>query len=93
MGIIIDILGDYATEIDPSAFVVDKNSRIGPNEALASLYNKRFAAATEVKTGMTLDVALIKRMTGGEMIRCERKFEHGFNFKPSHKLWLSGNHE
>ncbi len=93
MGIIIDILGDYATEIDPLAFVVDKNSRTGPNEALASLYNKRFAAATEVKTGMTLDVALIKRMTGGEMIRCERKFEHGFNFKPTHKLWLSGNHE
>ncbi len=93
MGIVIDILGDYATEIDPLAFVIDKNSRTGPNEALASLYNKRFAAATEVKTGMTLDVALIKRMTGGEMIRCERKFEHGFNFKPSHKLWLSGNHE
>lgn len=93
MGIIIDVLGDYATEIDPLAFVVDKNARTGPNEALASLYNKRFAAATEVKTGMTLDVAILKRMTGGEMIRCERKFEHGFNFKPTHKLWLSGNHE
>ena len=93
MGVVIDVMGDYAIEIDPVAFVVDKNARAGPNEALASLYGKRFAAATEVKTGMTLDVALIKRMTGGEQIRCERKFEHGFNFKPTHKLWLSGNHE
>ena len=92
-GVILDPLGEYAIAIDPLAFVVDKNARAGPNEALASLYNKRLAAATEVKTGMTLDVAILKRMTGGEMIRCERKFEHGFNFKPTHKLWLSGNHE
>ncbi|MFC2060777.1 phage/plasmid primase, P4 family, partial [Chloroflexota bacterium] len=93
MGVILDILGDYATELDPLAFVADKNARTGPNEAIASLYNKRFVAATEVKTGMTLDVAILKRMTGGEKLRCERKFEHGFEFKPTHKLWLSGNHE
>jgi len=93
MGVIIDVLGDYASEIDTQAFVLDKQSTTGPNEALASLYNKRFTAATEVKTTMSLDVALIKRMTGGEQIRCERKYEHGYNFKPTHKLWLSGNHE
>jgi len=93
IGAVTDILSDYAVEIDPMAFVLDKNSRSGPNESLASLYNKRFAPATEVKTTMSLDVALVKRMTGGEMIRCERKFEHGYNFKPTHKLWLSGNHE
>ena len=92
-GVILDVLGDYAIEIDPLAFVADKNARAGPNEAIASLYNKRFVAATEVKTGMTLDVAILKRMTGGESLRNERKFEHGFNFKPTHKLWLSGNHE
>lgn len=92
-GVILDVLAEYGGEIDPMAFMLDKHTRVGPNEALASLWNKRFVAATEVKTGMTLDVALIKRMTGGESIRCERKFEHGFNFKPTHKLWLSGNHE
>lgn len=92
-GVIRDILGEYAIEIDPLAFAVDKNARTGPNEAIASLYNKRFAAATEIKTGVTLDVALVKRMTGGEQLRCERKFEHGFNFTPTHKLFLSGNHE
>lgn len=92
-GVIRDILGDYATEIDPLAFAIDKNARTGPNESIASLYNKRFAASTEIKTGMPLDVALVKRMTGGEQLRCERKFEHGFNFLPTHKLFLSGNHE
>lgn len=92
-GVIRDIIGEYAVEIDPLAFSTDKNQRTGPNEAIASLYNKRFATATEIKTGVTLDVALVKRMTGGEQLRCERKFEHGFNFTPTHKLFLSGNHE
>lgn len=92
-GAVMDVLGDYATEIDPLAFMVDKNAKVGPNEAIASLYKKRLVCATEIKTGLRLNVALIKRMTGGEALRFERKFEHGFNFKPTHKLFMSGNHE
>ncbi len=93
LGAIQDVLGPYATEIDPLAFMVDKHARTGPNEALASLYGKRLVCSTEVEDGQRLSPTLIKRMTGGEQIRCERKYEHGYNFKPTHKLWLSGNHE
>lgn len=92
-GIVGDILADYADEIDPLAFMVDKNAHVGPNESLANLYGKRFVTSVEVKAAMRLNVALVKRMTGGEMIRCERKFEHGFNFKPTHKLFILGNAE
>jgi putative DNA primase/helicase len=49
--------------------------------------------ATELEDGQRLSVSLVKRMTGGESLRCERKYEHGFSFKPEYKLWLSGNHE
>lgn len=93
IGAITDVAGDYAGEIDPVAFMVDKYAKAGPNESLASLLGKRFVSSTEVSGNMPLNVALVKRMTGGEMIRCERKHEHGHNFKPTHKLWLSGNHE
>lgn len=92
-GIVGDILSDYAEEVDPLAFMVEKNAHAGPNESLANLYGKRFVTSVEVKAAMRLNVALVKRMTGGEMIRCERKFEHGFNFKPTHKLWILGNAE
>lgn len=92
-GVVGDVLADYAGEIDPLAFMVVRNDKPGPNEALASLYNKRFVTSVEIKTAMKLNVALVKRMTGGEKLRCERKFEHGFDFKPTHKLWLLGNAE
>ena len=92
LGAVVDILGPYAKEIEPEAFMVKKNSG-GPNEALADLYKKRIACSTEIEDGQRLSVTLIKRMTGGEKIRCERKYEHGFDFLPWYKLWLSGNHE
>lgn len=93
LGACMDILEDYAAEVDPAAFMVNKLKGTGPDEAIASLYNKRLVVSTELTDGQKLSVGLVKRMTGGESIRFERKYEHGFNFKPTHKLWLCGNHE
>ena len=87
------ILGEYAAEVEPAAFMVDKNRGTGPNEAIASLYNVNFVTSTEIEEGQRLSTALLKRMTGGESLRCEHKFERGFNYKPRYKLWMSGNHE
>jgi len=93
LGVIRKILVEYAAEVEPSAFMVDKARGTGPNEAIASLYKMNFVTSTEIEDGQKLSTSLLKRMTGGESLRCERKFEHGFNFKPQYKLWLCGNHE
>ena len=87
------VLGNYATQVPPTAFMVDKTKRGGPDEAIASLKNKRLVCSTELEDGQRLSVSLVKRMTGGEPLWCEHKFERGYNFQPTHKLWLSGNHE
>ena len=86
------LLGNYSLQVSPTAFMVDKNKRGGPDEAISSLRNKRLVCSTELEDGQRLSVSLVKRMTGGEPLWCERKFEHGFEFTPTHKLWLSGNH-
>lgn len=89
-----NVLGEYASEVPPSAFMIEKNkSAAGPNEAIASLYRVRFLASTEVEEGQKLAYGLLKRMTGGEKLWCEHKYERGFNFTPEYKLWLAGNHE
>lgn len=93
LGAVQDILGPYAAEIDPSAFMVNKNPSSGPNESIARLCKTRFVSSTELEDEQRLSVSLIKRMTGGETLRCERKYEHGYDFLPEFKLWLSGNHE
>jgi len=87
------VVGNYATQVPPTAFMVDKNKRGGPDEVIASLKNKRLVCSTELEDGQRLSVSLVKRMTGGEPLWCEHKFERGYNFQPTHKLWLSGNHE
>ncbi len=87
------VMGGYATQVPPTAFMVDKTKHGGPDEAIASLYNKRLVCSTELEDGQRLSVSLVKRMTGGEPIWCEHKFERGYNFQTTHKLWLSGNHE
>jgi len=94
LGAIMDTLGpDYTAEIDPSVLMVRKFANSGPDEAAAMLYKKRFAKSTETEEGQRLSVSLIKRMTGGEDLHCNRKYQHAFNYRPTHKLWLSGNHE
>ena len=93
LGTIRKILGEYAAEVEPAAFMVDKNRHGGPDEAIASLYKINFCTSTEIEDGQKLSTSLLKRMTGGESLRCERKFEHGFTFRPQYKLWLCGNHE
>ena len=93
LGAIRIILLEYAAEVEPAAFMVDKHKGSGPNEAIASLYKVNFCTSTEIEDGQKLSTSLLKRMTGGESLRCERKFEHGFNFRPQYKLWLCGNHE
>lgn len=87
------VLGNYASQVPPTAFMVDKIKRGGPDEAIASLKNKRLVCSTELEGGQRLSVSLVKRMTGGEPLWCEHKFERGHSFQPTHKLWLSGNHE
>jgi putative DNA primase/helicase len=93
LGVIHDVLGPYAHEVDPRVFMVSRNDRTGPNEDIADLYRKRFVIGAEINEQMRLSVSLVKRLTGGEQLRFERKFEHGFNFKPELKLWLMSNHE
>jgi putative DNA primase/helicase len=83
---------DYAAECEPNVFMIDEH-RSGINEGIANLYKIRAVSCTELKDGDKLDVALVKRMTGGEKLTHERKYEHAFDYKPNYKLFMAGNHE
>lgn len=86
-------LGNYATQVDPQAFMTTRNQKSNINEQISRLVKARLVIATELEEGQRLSTSLIKRMTGGEDLWAESKYEHGFHFKPEYKLWLSGNHE
>jgi putative DNA primase/helicase len=57
------------------------------------LQGKRLTPAQETKDGMQLNEALIKHLTGGDMITGRKLYQNFSMFRPTHKLLLSTNYK
>jgi putative DNA primase/helicase len=90
---LLAMLGDYAGTA-PSRLLLRKGRPSnGPTPDLADLQGRRLVATSETGEGRSLDEELIKQITTQDTIKAERKYEHPFEFKATHKLWLSTNYE
>ena len=88
------VIGDYAVTLSIDSFAGE--SRRGGSEAtpdLARLPGARLVAASEPEMGVRLKDALIKSLTGGEVIPVRRLHEDFFEVHPQFKIILSGNHK
>ena len=85
------ILGTYSLTVPSEALMVQQGQRIAAE--VADMLGMRLVCAPESAEGSRLDEAKIKWLTGGDTISAQRKFGHPFQFKPTHKLILSGNHK
>jgi P4 family phage/plasmid primase-like protien len=88
------ILGDYAETIAPEVLMAAKfeNSAEQASPSTRKLAGARVAFSSESKEGQCLDVALIKRHTGGGFITARGLHENPITFEITHKLWLMTNH-
>jgi P4 family phage/plasmid primase-like protien len=84
------IMGSYAREIDEE-IIVDTGKRGNVKNALANLVGIRAGFAADVPAG-SLNLADLKRITGGDEIVAERKYHDSFPFRPIVKLTFSSNH-
>lgn len=82
-------LGDYATDIPAEMLTVRKNDA-HPTERMC-LLGARFASASETASNTALDVAFVKRATGGDAITARHMAKDFVTFEPTHKLVLSTN--
>lgn len=64
-----------------------------PANEVAELCGKRFVACIETANGRQLSENTVKEITGGDPLRGCLKYENGFNFWPTHKVWLATNHK
>jgi putative DNA primase/helicase len=85
------ILGEYARPAPRGLLFRSKGER-HPTE-LASLHGARFVTCAEVEEGRALDEATLKDLTGGEKISARRMREDFWDFAPTHKLFMAGNHK
>jgi putative DNA primase/helicase len=85
------IFGDYAAVAPMEMFLTSKYDR-HPTE-IARLRGVRLVTASETQQGRAWDEAKIKNLTGGDKLT--GRFMRGdfFDFDPTHKLLISGNHK
>jgi P4 family phage/plasmid primase-like protien len=86
-----EALGDYAMRT-PTEMLLARRSGTIPND-VARLKGARFVSASETEEGRRLAESLVKDLTGQDTIPARFMRAEWFDFKPSHKLWLSTNHK
>jgi len=85
------IFGDYATIADMGTFIATSSER-HPTD-LAKLRGARLVVAQETQKGRRWDETKIKALTGGDKITARFMRQDFFDFIPTFKLFIAGNHK
>jgi putative DNA primase/helicase len=84
------ITGDYGISL-ASDVLIDSGHE-GHSTGITDLRGARFVTATETEEGRRFNESLVKQLTGSDPIKARRMRTDNFEFQPTHKLWMSGNH-
>jgi putative DNA primase/helicase len=85
------LMGDYATTAPVETFMATRGER-HPTE-LAALRGARLVVAPETESGRHWNESRIKQLTGGDTIAARYMRQDFFEFKPTFKLCIVGNHK
>jgi putative DNA primase/helicase len=89
---VMNVLGEYAATADFSTFLKKDKVTSGPSDDVANLAGARLVSSIEVEDGKQLAQALVKQLTGGDIIRARHLYKGSFTFQPQFALWLVCNH-
>lgn len=90
LDVMVKLLGDYA-DAAPPGFLMAQPFESHPTD-LAELHGRRLVVCSELRPADRFDEARVKLLTGGDRIKARRMRRDFFSFRPTHKLWLLGNH-
>ena len=89
-----DILGSYAENITPEYMMQSRNSNIDMIERQkGKLAGKRLAIIPEVPRNKSINIALIKQLTGEESLASREIFQKDKAFEVKAKIILVSNHK
>lgn len=87
----LNMFGDYGCRASRGILFKARNER--HPTSLATLHGKRFVVVPEIGENDELDEPLTKDLTGGDSINARRMREDEWNYDPTHKLYIAGNHK
>lgn len=88
---LLKLMDEYAIKT-PTETLMMRDNKAATND-LARLYGMRAVVAKETDEGQRLAEAVIKDLTGGDKIAARFLYQEFFEFRPTHKLWMYGNHK
>jgi putative DNA primase/helicase len=88
---IVKVLGDYATTATMETFIASQHER-HPTD-IAKLVGSRLVVAQETQQGRKWDEEKIKALTGGDRQTARFMRQDFFDFEPTFKLFITGNHK
>jgi putative DNA primase/helicase len=91
VGVMTDILGDYAVVTSIDTFMQRKHAA-HPTE-IANLAGARAVIANEIEESATFNAVRLKELTGGGAVAARFTHKDFFQFKPQFKLTMMGNHQ
>lgn len=92
LDIISEIMGDYATNIQPETIMVNRQTG-GANSDIARLKGARFVTTVEPNEGARINEGLLKQLTGGDTVTARHLYGKEFEFEAEFKLWMATNHK
>lgn len=86
------LLGKYARRISTEALLLKRHPSNANNE-IARLKGARIAITSEISQGRRFNESLVKDLSGEDTISARFLYSEPFDFKPTSKLWVYGNHK
>lgn len=88
------LLGEYYQKAPKELLMQrERHSLGGPSPEIARLCGVRLVIASEVGEHHRLNEAQVKDLTGDDTLTARGLYEAFFQFRPTHKLWMYGNHK
>lgn len=85
------LLGTHAVTTPFATFMIQR--QVGaPRNDLAALVGARLVIASEAGQDANFDEAVVKQVTGSDMISCRYLYGEFFQYKPKFKIWLATNY-
>ncbi|MBF0098224.1 MAG: hypothetical protein HQM04_15410 [Magnetococcales bacterium] len=87
------IFNDYAMRLSTEALMSTRHGEKEASNDIARLAGMRMVITSEIPDDQRLNESKVKDLTGGDTITARFLYGEYFDFKPSHKLWIFGNHK
>lgn len=89
--VLLTLLGAYAQQASSELIMLRQNDTIPVD--VARLVGVRLVVTSEIEGGRRMAESKVKDLTGGDRLVARFMRQDLFEFDPTHKLWIYGNHK